>query len=190
MSGRLVAAVVAALVVPLLAGCGSSGTGDKGYVTGDGVINQVGVAHRHTVGELSGSTLDDGHFDLSDHRGKVVVVNVWGSWCGECRAEAKALATAADELVPKGVVFVGINTRDSSRDNGLAYDRSFGISYPSIFDPSGRTLLSFKGTITPTSIPSTLVIDTQGRIAASVLGTLPSATTLVDLVQDAGGPAA
>jgi thiol-disulfide isomerase/thioredoxin len=181
-------AAVAALAL-LLTGCGASGTGDKGYVAGNGVIVQLPAHQRTEVGPVSGPTLDGGTFDLADHRGKIVVVNVWGSWCGDCRAEAAKLVAAARTLTARGVVFVGINTRDAGKDAPRAYERTYGIDYPSIFDPSGQNLLAFRGTITPNAIPSTIVIDPQGRIAASVRGELTSATTLVDLAEDAGAPA-
>lgn len=186
--GRLAGALVTTVLLALVAtGCGASGTGDKGYVGGDGVITQLPAHDRKDVGTLRGTTLDGGTFDLADHHGKVVVVNVWGSWCAPCRAEASRLAAAAKKLAPDdGVVFVGINTRDASKENAIAFDRRFAIEYPSIYDPTGETLLAFRGTITPQSIPSTLVIDPLGRIAARVLGELPSTTTLVDLVHDAG----
>jgi thiol-disulfide isomerase/thioredoxin len=182
-----VAALVALAV--LATGCGAAGTGDKGYVSGDGVVRQLPAHDRKPVGTVSGPTLDGGTFDLADHRGKVVVVNVWGSWCGDCRAEAATLVAAAKELTAKGVVFVGINTRDASKDGPRAYERAHGIHYPSIFDPSGENLLAFRGVITPNSIPSTIVIDPQGRVAASVNGQLTSATTLVELAEDAGATA-
>jgi thiol-disulfide isomerase/thioredoxin len=189
-AGRAVAVGVAVVALALVAtGCGASGTGDKGYVSGDGVITQLPAHERRDVGTVSGPTLDGGTFDLADHRGKVVVVNVWGSWCGDCRAEAAEVAAAAEQLTAKGVVFVGIDTRDASKDNARAYVRTFKIRYPSIFDPSGENLLAFRGTITPNSIPSTIVIDPQGRIAASVRGQLTSATTLVELAEDAGAQA-
>lgn len=182
------AAVVAvlALVGVLTSACGATTTGDKGYVDGGGVINEVAAPDRTPVGALAGKTLTGGRFDLADHRGHIVVVNVWGSWCAECRAEAATLVAAARDLRPKGVVFVGINTRDPSRDNPLAYYRTYHVPYPSIYDPDGRTLLAFKGTITPSAVPSTIVVDAKGRVAASVLGSLTSQTTLEDLVHDAG----
>lgn len=190
--------VLVALVASLAAGCGARGTGDKGYVAGDGVITEIAPADRTPVGSLTGSLVDGGRFDLARERGKVVVMNVWGSWCAPCRAEARVLAAAARQLgagdgsgpgdgATNGtpIVFVGINTRDASRDNARAFERTYGVGYPSIYDPSGDTLLAFQGTIGPNAIPSTLVIDAQGRVAATVLGGLTSATTLVDLVHDA-----
>lgn len=179
--------VLAVLAVVALAtsGCGSVGsTGDKGYITGEGVITLLPEAQRKAPGDVSGETLEGDQLSLSSYAGKVVVVNVWGSWCPPCRAEAGELAAAYRELAPKGVVFVGINTRDSSQDNGLSFQRRYDVPYPSIYDPGGRTLLAFHRTLTPNSIPGTVVIDRQGRVAASILGEVTSKTTLVDLVED------
>ena len=180
----LPAVLVALLLAPALSGCGTQGTGSKGYVVGDGVITKLPAGQRTRIGTVSGTTLDGKHVDLADDRGKVVVVNVWGSWCPPCRAEAPTLASAEKRLRGDGVVFVGINTRDPSKANGLAFERRYGVAYPSIYDPDGKNLLAFRGTISPSSIPSTLIVDRQGRVAASILGQVPSSTTLVDLVHD------
>jgi thiol-disulfide isomerase/thioredoxin len=123
---------------------------------------------------------------LGDYRGKVVVLNVWGSWCPPCRAEAPMLADAARDLAGQGVVFLGINSRNPERAGPRAFERRFDVPYESIYDPDGRTLLAFHGTLSPNSIPSTVVIDRQGRVAASVIGSV-SRTTLDDLVDDALG---
>lgn len=173
---------VAALV---LGGCGGVGsTGDKGYVDGKGVITRLGVADRTPVGDLSGETLDGKQISLADLRGTVVVVNVWGSWCPPCRKEAPTLVAAAKELAPRGVQFLGIDSRDASPAQGLAFQRRYEVPYPSIYDPSGRTLLAFRGTLSPNAIPSTVVIDARGRVAASIVGEVPSRRTLVELVSD------
>ncbi len=82
------------------------------------------------------------------------------------------------------MVFVGVNTKDSGTDQGLAFQRRYDVPYPSLYDPSGRTLLAFHGTLNPSAIPSTVILDKQGRVAASILGEVPSRRTLVDLVQD------
>ena len=185
MLRRLAAPLAAALLAATaLAGCGANGTGDKGYVDGNGVITRLAADHRTKVGAVSGTSLTGQHLDLAAYRGKVVVVNVWGAWCPPCRAEASRLGDAARRLKSKDVVFLGINTRDSSVDQGLAFERRYRVDYPSIFDPGGQTLLAFRGTITPSAIPSTVVIDKDGRVAASIIGEVTSATTLVDLVQD------
>jgi thiol-disulfide isomerase/thioredoxin len=179
---------VALLVGTLLAvaGCADDigSTGDQGYIDGRGVITLLPAAERKKPGPVSGEPLEGEHLSLASYAGKVIVVNVWGSWCPPCRAEAEELGAAARELAPQGVVFVGINTRDSSPDNGLSFQRRYDVPYPSIYDPGGRNLLAFHRTLTPNSIPGTVVIDRQGRVAASILGEVTSRTTLVDLVQD------
>ena len=170
-----------------LAGCSRDtvgGSGDQGYVAGKGIITSVKAADRKQPGEVSGRTLDGERVSLADFRGKVVVVNVWGSWCGPCRAEAPMLAQASRDLAGKGVVFLGIDSRDPSKDAAKAFVRRFDIPYASLYDQQGTTLLAFRGTLTPNSVPSTVVVDPQGRVAGSVLGNL-TRTTLDDLVDDA-----
>lgn len=180
-----VASLLLALTLGLLlTGCGSEGTGDKGYVAGDGVITRLAVKDRTAAGEVTGTTLEGKALDLASYKGRVVVLNVWGAWCPPCRKEAPLLGEAARALAKKGVAFVGINTRDASTSQGLAFQRRYDVDYPSLFDPSGRSLLAFRGTLTPSSIPSTLIIDKQGRVAASILGEVPGKATLEDLVDD------
>jgi thiol-disulfide isomerase/thioredoxin len=180
---RMLLAVL--LVGAVTSACGGgAGTGDKGYVDGTGVITRLAPDKRKTPGEISGTTLQGDDLSLKKYAGKVVVLNVWGSWCPPCRKEARILASAARTLAKDDVAFVGVNTKDSSRDLGLAFERRFDVPYPSFFDPSGRTLLAFRGTLNPSAIPSTVVLDQKGRVAASILGEVPSEKTLVDLVQD------
>jgi thiol-disulfide isomerase/thioredoxin len=167
-----------------VSGCAKADTGDKGYIDGTGIITRLPVDERKRPGDVSGETLSGKQLDLEQYAGKVVVLNVWGSWCPPCRKEAPTLVSASRQLAQDDVVFVGVNSKDSSPDMGRAYERRFEVPYDSLYDPSGRTLLAFHGTLTPTSIPSTVVLDKQGRVAASILGEVPSATTLVDLVQD------
>lgn len=169
-----------------LAGCSNDvgSSGNQGYVAGKGIITSVKAADRKQPGAVSGRTLDGEQVSLADFRGKVVVVNVWGSWCGPCRAEAPMLAQASRDLAGKGVVFLGIDSRDPSKDAAKAFVRRFDIPYASLYDQQGATLLAFHGTLTPNSVPSTVVVDPQGRVAGSVLGNL-SRTTLDDLVEDA-----
>jgi len=183
---RLLVLALLATVVLSAGGCGNVGsTGAKGYIDGAGVITLLPAAERRQPGAVSGKTLEGHPLSLSSYAGKMVVVNVWGAWCPPCRAEATELAAAARALAPKGVVFVGVNTRDASADNALSFQRHYDIPYPSIYDPGGRNLLAFRRTLTPNAIPSTVIIDRQGRVAASILGEVTSKTTLIDLVEDA-----
>jgi thiol-disulfide isomerase/thioredoxin len=132
---------------------------------------------------VQGETIDGRPISLSDYAGKVVVVNVWGSWCAPCRAEAPLLASASRHLAERGVEFLGINSRDLNQAAARAFDRRYDVPYPSIYDQQGRTLLAFRGTLPPNSIPSTVIIDRKGRVAASVLGQITRGT-LYGLVED------
>ena len=166
----------------LLAGCGpqdssaggriAGGAADvaaHGYVSGDGTTTIVAEADRQPAPALTGTTLDGQHFDLADHLGEVVVLNVWASWCAPCRAEADDLAAVSAELADRGVVFVGIDTRDSDAA-AQAFVERFGIDYPSVVDTDGSKQLLFRDNLPPSAIPSTLVIDRQGRVAARAIG--------------------
>jgi thiol-disulfide isomerase/thioredoxin len=182
---RLVLAALLLVTGASLSGCGgSSGTGDKGYVDGEGIITRLPVSERRKPGPVAGTTLEGRDLDLKQYAGRVVVLNVWGSWCPPCRSEAATLAASSRDLAKSGVAFVGVNTKDSGTDQGLAFQRHYDVPYPSLYDPSGRTLLAFHGTLNPSAIPSTVVLDKQGRVAASILGAVPSRRTLDDLVQD------
>jgi thiol-disulfide isomerase/thioredoxin len=184
MRRRLLPLVVAPL---LLAGCSSlEGTGDKGYVSGTGQITQVAAQERGRAIELTGEDLAGGELALSDFAGEPVVVTVWGSWCAPCRAEADEVVAAAEELDGEAQ-FVGINIRDSNQAQARAFVRTYDVPFPSYYSPDGKALLAFEGTLTPNSIPSFVVLDDEGRVAASIIGSLPSRTTLVEVVRDVVG---
>jgi len=186
---RVLAGVAAPLLL-LLAACSSlEGTGDKGFVTGDGAIRTVAAADRTDPIDLSGKDLDGKPIDLAGFRGKPVVVVVWGSWCAPCRAEAPDVVAAATELGDRAQ-FVGINLRNASTADAQAYVRKFEVPYPSVYSPDGRAMLQFPGTLGPRSIPAFVLLDEEGRIAASIIGELPSEQTLVDLVEDTSKQAA
>lgn len=122
------------------------------------------AADRKQIGALSGPDLTGKQtIDVAAYRGKVVVLNFWGSWCAPCRAEAGDLEYSWQTYRPQSVQFVGIDVKDTASD-ALAFTTGKKISYPSIFDPSMRTLLSVRGLPT-TAIPGTLVLDKQGRVA-------------------------
>ncbi len=179
----LVAAVLAAAV---LSGCSGgtpqSGAPDKGFISGDGTLTLMPAADRKDAVAFAGSTLQGDRFDVTEHRGEVVVVNVWGSWCAPCIAEAPALEKVWEQTRSDDVQFVGVNTRDQNAA-ARAHERRFEISYPSIDDDGGRVLLALRGTLPPVAIPSTLVLDRSGRVAARVLGKV-GAGTLRGVVED------
>ncbi|HTE74090.1 MAG TPA: TlpA disulfide reductase family protein [Actinomycetes bacterium] len=181
------ALAVSLLGLPFLLGGCSSGTGQavagQGYIAGRGTVVQLAPGDRDDPVEFTGRTLDGARFHVTDHRGEVVVVNVWGSWCPPCIAEAADLQEVWAAERADGVQFVGINFRDN-RDAALAHERRFGVTYPSIEDEAGETLLQLRGSLPPRAIPSTLVLDRSGRVSARVLGQVPAAT-LRALVSDA-----
>jgi thiol-disulfide isomerase/thioredoxin len=144
--------------------------GSRGYVNGSLALDYVQVSHRHTPSSVSGTLLDGTHFDLSAWRGKVVVVNFWGSWCAECRDEAQALQQVYADDTSRGVEFLGVDIRD---DVHLAvnYERKYSIGYPSLNDPNNLVALRFRG-VPPNATPTTLVLDRAGRIAARQSGSI------------------
>ncbi|WP_098008137.1 TlpA disulfide reductase family protein [Streptomyces sp. sk226] len=170
-------AATAAVGALTLSACGggakSGGGGNTNFVTGTGGVATVPKADRVAAPKLDGEGLDGKPVDVSDHKGKVVVLNVWGSWCGPCRLEAKYFAKVAEDTAAQGVQFVGINTRDPERDKAINFEKDYGVEYPSIYDPYGKLILRFpKGTLNPQAIPSTVVLDRDGKIAARTLQAL------------------
>jgi thiol-disulfide isomerase/thioredoxin len=169
-----------------LAGCssavGDTGAPDKGYISGDGTVTVTPAEKRDAPASFRGTTLDGAPFNVAAHRGDVVVVNFWASWCPPCIREAAGLQRVWTDYQSRGVQFVGVDVGDN-RAAAQAHERRFGVTYPSVDDPSGRVLLAFRGTLTPASRPSTLILDRDGRVAARVLGRV-DATTLRDLIDD------
>lgn len=175
-------ALFAAAGLLALSGCAVDGSGSgSGFVSGRTGLTRVPAGERQIAPVATGQGLEGGTV-TTGHPGRVVVINVWGSWCEPCRAEAPDLQAAWTETQDVAQ-FVGIDTRDPDPAPALAFQRTFGITYPSIHDPQGRTLLEFSGTLPPSGIPSTLVVDREGRIAARVIGEVDR-TTLIGLVTD------
>jgi thiol-disulfide isomerase/thioredoxin len=179
--------VLAAVAAVLLAaGCSQSMGGAEGFVAGSGTVTVLDAAKRPQAPPLSGESLDGEPLALSDFAGSVVVLNVWGSWCAPCREEAPDLVRAAERLRDRDVQFLGVNVREPGVASAQAFVRSFDVPYPSVYDADGSELLGFRDTLPPDAIPSTLVVDERGRVAARVLGTVDSGT-LVGLVHDVEG---
>lgn len=168
--------VMAAAVLALTACGGAEATeSGAGFVGGDGSIVVIDPADRQPAPELAGTTLNGEEYLLSEDRGDIVVLNVWASWCAPCRAEAPELQEVWIDVQDQGVRFVGLNTRDST----LAAQRfveTMGLTFPSVQDTDGRLQLLFADSLPPQAIPSTLVIDREGRVAARMLGKVSAAT--------------
>ncbi|MFD4143764.1 TlpA family protein disulfide reductase [Streptomyces sp. NPDC058572] len=158
-----------------LSACGdggkSGGGGDTNFVTNTGGIDTVAKGKRVAPNKLAGETLDGKQLDVAGFKGKVVVLNVWGSWCGPCRAEAPYFAKVAKETKDKGVQFVGINTRDTEKGPAIAFEKDYGVGYPSLYDPIGKLLVNGfpRGSLNPQSVPTTIVLDREGKMAARSL---------------------
>jgi peroxiredoxin len=158
-----IAPVIAALAAGVLAGCGGESWDERCTTTPKGVI-ECAPGQRPQVDAVTGELLDGGTYDVADDRGKVVVVNFWGSWCNPCRAEADDLEQTYQATKARGVSFIGVNTRDD-RDAAKQFERG-RVTFPSIFDPDAKVALEFD--VTQVSTPSTLILDRQGRIAAAM----------------------
>ncbi|MGY5128927.1 TlpA family protein disulfide reductase [Streptomyces nigrescens] len=171
----LLAAGAAAAALTLSA-CGdgaSGGSAQTRFVQGKNGVDTVKKGERQPAPELSGETTTGKKLDVADYKGKVVILNVWGSWCGPCIAEAPNFSKVANETKDKGVQFLGINTRDSEKSQATSFEEEHKVPYPSLFDPTGRLMLRFpKGSLNPQSIPSTVAIDRHGKIAARSIGPL------------------
>lgn len=169
------AAGMVLLCGPALAGCASGGGisgggGNTNYVAAnDPGLSTVALGRRPTAPQISGVSLQGKPLSLSDYKGHLVVLNVWGSWCTACREEGAALEETYQEFQSKGVVFLGINTRDSN-DAALAYVNANGVTYSSFQDPNELLVLQFKSIFPATSVPSTVILDTKGDVAVRVLG--------------------
>lgn len=170
----------------LLAGCSGGGAGqlvDNGPAGSGTNIVRVAPADRDGPPEIAGTTLAGDPIDVADLRGDVVVLNVWGAWCAPCREEMPSLVEAsrsyADQDQP--VAFVGLNVRDNE-DRARAMERTFDVPYPSIADHDGDLQLSLRDSVPPQSVPSTVVLDPEGRVAVTVVGkvTHSSLTSVVD----------
>lgn len=179
----------AALAVLLLAGCtsqdGVAGEDGGGYISGDGTVLQIPAGDRQDVPEWGGETVDGETVDSADLDG-VVVLNFWYAGCPPCRVEAPDLEEVFQDYGDR-VTFYGVNVRDSA-PTASSFEREFGVSYDSILDVSTRDVLSaFAGQVPPSAVPTTLVLDAEGRVAARISGMIPSATTLGDLIDEVLG---
>ena len=169
----LAAAALAGVLLIVVLATGWAGSGNSSVTTVDGSTSAVlySAGHRPLAPEFTATTLTGSKLSLSDYRGKVVVLNFWGSWCVPCRAEAPTLAALAAKYQPSGVSFLGVDVRDTTA-SALAFAHSFHITYPSVSDESSAITLDFTAKVPIAGTPTTLVVDRTGHIAGAVFGTV------------------
>ncbi|ABM10579.1 Thiol:disulfide interchange protein, thioredoxin family (plasmid) [Paenarthrobacter aurescens TC1] len=157
--------------------------GTNSYVAGDGSVAEYAADIRGETVRFSGQLFDGTTLANDDWAGQVTVLNVWYAACAPCRVEAPDLSALHSEFEPQGVKFYGINTRDEA-PTAEAFERSFGIEYPSLKDKNGKILLALTDYVPPQAVPTTLVLDKEGRVAARILG-IAEKSTLKAIIQDA-----
>lgn len=181
---RIVSLIVLASVAFSASGCTSNDKlaqqfregNNKTYIAGDGTVTEFAAADRGAAISWSGKTESGDKISSDQLAGVVTVVNFWFAGCAPCRAEAPDLVALAKQYAADGVQFVGVNVRDTA-ETALAFDRTFGMTYPSIIDnQSGSVVLAFTDTVSPNAVPTTLVIDKKGRVASRILGRLDKST--------------
>lgn len=185
-------ALLCALLL-IVAGCsgeqaretGGANGDNQRYISGNGKVEAVPAGDRKPAPRLTGTSLSGAHVDTKAYRGKVLVVNFWASWCSPCRSEAESLQAVNARTRDDGARFVGVNFKDNKTNAGVFVDE-FGIDYPSIYDQPGETALAFRGQLPPAAVPSTIVIDRDGRVAGRVIGET-TYTKLLSVVRQVTG---
>jgi len=160
----------AALAVVLLTGWASGRNSGVTDVAGSTSAVLYPAGQRPMAPDFTAATLTGSRLSFSSYRGRVVVVNFWGSWCGPCREEAPTLAVTAQQYRSAGVSFLGVDVRDTTA-SALAFAHSFGITYPSVSDTGSVITLDFTSVVPIAGTPTTLVVDRTGHIAGAVFGT-------------------
>jgi len=168
----LAAAVLTGVLLTVVLVAGWAGSGNSGVSNVDGNASAVVYAagHRPMAPAFTATTLTGSKLSFSSYRGKVVVLNFWGSWCVPCREEASTLSAVAAQYQPSGVSFLGVDVRDTAA-SAEAFAHSFHITYPSVSDPSSVITLDFAAVVPIAGTPTTLVIDRTGHVAGAVFGT-------------------
>lgn len=148
---------------------------NKNYVAGDGSVTEFAVADRKAAVEISGKLFDGTAVVPADLLGQVTVLNFWFAACAPCRVEAPSLEGLYQDFKGQGVQFYGVNLRDE-KATAEAFDKTFNLTYPSFADKDGGVLLAVSGLVPPGAVPTTLVLDKQGRVASRVLGEIQKGT--------------
>jgi peroxiredoxin len=185
-SWRAVASGAAALLLIGLTGCTGGGAAepndsDIGYVAGDGSVLEIPESERGTPIGFAGIGEDGEQISSTSYLGEVLVVNFWYAACAPCRLEAPDLQATYQTYQAQGVEFLGVNVRDQSA-TAKEFAATFGVTYPSIIDTDAGVQLSFAGQVAPNAVPTTLVLDRQGRVAARILGRVTEVSILESLI--------
>lgn len=167
----LAATVCAGVLAVVLAITAFSGGGASGVSYLDGNTNAVYYqpGHQHLAPDFSGTTLTGQPLRFTSYRGKVVVLNFWGSWCGPCRSEAATLTVAANQYQRSGVEFLGVDIQDNVA-SASAFVRQHAIGYPIVSDPNDLVPLAFGSSVPIAATPTTLVIAASGHVVGAVFG--------------------
>ncbi|MFP5366260.1 MAG: TlpA family protein disulfide reductase [Actinomycetes bacterium] len=178
----IIAGVVAMASVGLAACTGpdplaqQAAAGDnKNYIAGDGSVEEYAEESRDAPVAVNANLYDGTPVSSSDWSGTVTVLNFWYAACAPCRVEAPHLEALYQEFRSQGVLFYGINVRDE-KPTAEAFERTFGVTYPSLEDKDGKVLLAMTRFVPPQAVPTTLVLDKEGRVAARILGGLDKST--------------
>ena len=160
-----------------------AGTGQN-YISGDGALTVVAPESRDEGIVFQGPLDVGGTFSSDDYEGQIMVVNFWYAGCPPCRLEAPDLEALHQEFLEEAVVFIGVNILDQA-PTALAFADEFGVTYPSIMDTNdGSVRLAFSGQVAPNAVPTTVVLDQQGRVAARISGLLTEPDVLAALIRD------
>ncbi len=169
-------AVPVLLAGALLAGCSTGSNavdvnngGEFRFVAGTPSGEVIAPGERASAPDFSGELLDGAAFSSEELAGQVAVLNFWGSWCAPCRVETPAFSEVAADLADDGVQFLGINVKETDPQFARAFVDRFEISFPSLYDPRGEVALAFRD-YPANAIPSTIVLDPDGRVAAVYTG--------------------
>ncbi|MGV8970321.1 MAG: TlpA family protein disulfide reductase [Microbacteriaceae bacterium] len=176
--------------VVLMSGCASDplaeefATTDQNYVSGNGSITLIAAAERGESVAWAGESDTGATLSSEDYLGEVVVLNFWYAACPPCRVEAPDLEALNQLFADEGATFIGVNVRDQA-ETALTFAVEAGVTFPSIIDTNdGNLLLAFAGTVAPNAVPTTLVIDKQGRVAARFLGAIDGQSTLKTIIRE------
>lgn len=190
---RAVASVAAALLALTLVACTSPNDdlvdqyqqgGDTGFISGDGRVQEIPPDQREGAVEFSGTAIDGSTVTNADYANTVLVLNFWYAQCGPCRAEAPILEDTYQAVEPDGAAFLGVNIYDGP-EQATSFEETYGISYPSLLAKDDADLkLAFASWTPLQSVPITLVLDAQGRVAARFIGQVQSQSILQTIVSD------